>query len=233
MSMQKKKFDKAELLNIHDSGVLSRDQLHAFLYASWHYLTRRSKDRRGGHAEVDHKTGLPLSGNSLLPNHRALRGRDLALSTIMPPKAFVTSILRTDEIPENDGIAGDATDREFRCLALVAPDTWSEDTVVAVDVNTSRFNRLLSELEALGEVDTKPRIDDTGNTLGTTTLEHGDNGNTMGFRPTNKGLDAADEFVREHQFFSRHLHLDEWLGHSMAQQIPEWKQAADRDEVKA
>jgi hypothetical protein len=96
----KKKYDKAELLTIHDSGVLSEDQLRAFLYAAWHYLCKYSKDRRGGQAELDHKTGLPVSANDLQPKHRAIRGRDLAMSSILPPKAFVLSILRTDEIVE-------------------------------------------------------------------------------------------------------------------------------------
>jgi hypothetical protein len=229
--MANKKFNQGELLNIHDSGVMSEDQLRAFLFASWHYLVKFSKDRRGGHCETDQATGLPVSANDLQPTFRAIRGRDLALSTILPPKSFVLSILRTDEIPENVGLPHDQ--REWRCLAMVPPDTWSEETLHAVSVNTRRFKLLLAKLEAEGLVDTKPQIDETAATLGTKNLEHGDDGFTLGFRPLNKGLDAADEFVRDHTFFSRQLRLEEWLGRSMAMQAPEWKQAQERDEARA
>jgi hypothetical protein len=232
LDYEKPNIEKGRLLSLSSSGVMTEEQLLGFLYASWFYMMRFSKDRRGGHSELDHKTGLPVSSNDLLPNHRAIRGRELALDTIFPPRSFILSILRTDEIDENATVSKESAAREWRCLALVSPESWSEEIQTAVEVNTSRMKRLLNQLEGVGLVNCRPMIDDTGQSLGTTHLEkHKEQ--ALGFAPTNKGLDAAEDFVRDHPYFARHLRLEEWLGETMAQQVPQWKQAAEKDEVSA
>lgn len=227
---EKKKYSKSELLSLHESGVLSPDQLRAFLFASWHNVGRYQLDRRPGAAvEVDPATGLPVSSTGLLPRHRSLRGRALLLSCIFSPRGFVTSILKTDELEENAMLAKDSPDREWRVLALVPVEKWSQESEFAVEENTMRLQRLLDEFSSRGYVDLRPVIDGPDGPYGERLGGDPETGMALGFRVTNAGADAADEFVRDHPWFSRELRLEEWLGHAGAAAVPEWRKASERD----
>jgi hypothetical protein len=200
------------------------------LLAAIYQTERYGKDRRTGTPKIGPKTGLPVSANNLLPGHRAVRGAELVLGSVVNPRMFVLHNMQTDALPENATRAIDAADREWRSLAYVSPETWDEETIVAVAENLRRFKRLLHKLEPEGLIRTKPTIDEDGLTLGTKDLALGEDGMTMGFSITNKALQAAREFVQEHPWYGRRARAEESMGRELlnSETTPQWKQADER-----
>jgi hypothetical protein len=228
---QKRQYTRSQLLAMSEDGIFSEIQLEALLLAGIYQTTRYGKDRRGGSMpKIDPRTGLPISANDLAPGHRATRGVDLVLGAVVNPRMFVLHNMQTDELPENAMRGQDAADREWRSLAYVSPETWSEETIVAVSENTRRLKRLIHRLEPDGLFVTSPTIDEDGNVLGTKNLALGDDRMTMGFAITHKAIQAAKAFVDAHPWYARRARAEESLGKELlnASSTPQWKQADER-----
>lgn len=226
-----KKLSETNLFFQPENGILSEEQLEAFLLG-WFYRATRTCDRRGGtgivteegakdpSAQLDPVTGLPNSANALLPKYRATFGPELAMSLVIPPEAWVQTLVYTDDLAENANRAHE--NREWRALAYKAKEQWSEEEILAVKENTRRLKRVVHRLSEAGLFVTKPVVDEDQTTLGTKNLTHGQDNMTMGFQLTYDGLRYAEEFAKLHpKFMNGHTLLDA-MGETLSQRAPQW-----------
>jgi hypothetical protein len=209
------------------SGVCSEAQLEAILLG-FYARALRSRDRRpqGVTIKVNHATGLPEAQGSLLPKHKATSGPELALALIIPPEDFVASIVRTDDLPQNQGKPDHQ--KEVSALCYKAKDTWSDEELQAVKENARRLKRVVHRLEVEGLFVTRPRLEDCEAELGAKELVHGEDGLTMGFKVTPDGLRVAEDFGRDHPFVMRAEDIEDAMGDTLAARAPEWRKAERR-----
>lgn len=210
--------------------VMSEEMVEARLFAGLYKITQMKDRRPEGRVKTNHATGLPESPNDMETSHRRIkRGVDLLLESIISPRQFIMACMETDELPENIGKTEDQ--KAWRSLVVLEDNLFTEGMAVAVDENTRTLKRLLNKLAERGLFDLEPEIDDTGE-LGTKRLIKGVDGLTMGFRPTYACYDFLLKWAKLNADYAGRPapKFEEILGKhtEKAKQIPQWKQAEDR-----
>lgn len=222
------RISEVEFRRSDPSGVCSEAQLEAILFGAF-ARALRMRDRRpqGVTIKVNHATGLPESSASLLPNHRATHGPELVLGLITPPDDFAASIVRTDDVPQNQGKP--EGQREFVALCYKPKESWTEDELLAVKENGRRLKRVVHRLEVEGLFRTRPKLEDCEAELGVKELVHGEDGHTMGFQITADGVHAAQDFARECPFVLLVEEIEDAMGATLAGLAPDWRKAERRN----
>lgn len=189
--------------------MYSVEELELSLLA-WFWNVRFWRDRQASAftANTNQATGLPESANDLLPTYRAVGGDRLALEVTPVPGDLAASMIKYE-----------TAQREWRELSIKPRHQWTDEERSTHEALTHRIKLAAHRLGEKGFLDLRPQ-DDQGEPQAL-----GEDGMTVRFKLTPRGLEEARRRVRGTKFEYMPRGWEDALAPSEKSQAPEWLQA--------